>query len=515
MINLRPYQREAIQSIFTFFKQKRGKRPLVQAPTGSGKSYMIAGFCNEVNRRWPSQKILIISHVKEILEQDYKALKNLLPTADLGLYSAGLKKKKIRNITIAGIHSIYNKPDLFKQFDIIIVDEAHTIPPGKNSMYKQFFNAVKKPIIGFTATPFRLGAGYLHIGEDSFFDDVIFNISYKKLQDLGHLCQLSTKGTKKKLDAKGIKKQAGDYVVKELSMAFDREAITKEICQELTIYKDLRKKWLVFAIDIEHCEHITEELNRQGISSACVHSKMPQNKADGIIDSFRGTDKYQALVSVAKLTTGFDVPEVDLIALLRPTQSPVLHVQIIGRGMRIAEGKTDCLVLDFAGNLSRLGPIDDPLIKLKGSGDGEPIMKECEKCFEIVHAATRICPCCNTPFKFKHHLSSKPKEDDALTLQEWHDVTEIKYFVYTGSRNIPMLKVSYMCGLRRFNEYVCVQHSGYAKHVAQHWWKKRFNSDFIPETADDAFINSHLLKTPSKILVKEKGKYPEILEYKF
>lgn len=531
MITLRKYQEEAIAATFKYFYSGKRGNPLIVAPTGSGKSHMIGGFCKLVADRWPTQKITVISHVKEILSQDYKTIKKHMGNKAVGLYSAGLKSKTIKNITVAGIQSVYDKPELFDQTDIFIIDEAHTIPPTKGGRYHKFFSQVKKPVIGYTATPFRLGKGYLHIGENSFFDDIIYTIPIKTLQDEGYLCRLTSKGTKKRLDASDIKKQAGDYLIKELSLAFDKVTITNDIVAELLIYKILRKKWLLFAIDIEHAEHIAYQLNESGIRTACVHSKMPKGR-DAIISDFKAGE-YQVLVSVAVLTTGFDVPDVDLIALMRPTASPVLHIQIIGRGLRpvyapgsilttkesrliaISAGtKKDCLILDFAGNLLRNGPIDAPVIKVKGKGGGEAIMKECVNCYEIVHAAVRICPCCNTAFKFRHKLTAAPSENKVIAMIDWHMVDEVEYFNYVGARDIPMLKVSYICGLRRFSEYICFEHSGFAKYKAQHWWKRR-SQELPPETAQEAVDNSDTLSVPTRILVEEGKKFSSIQEHHF
>ena len=512
MIIPREYQTEAINAIFNYFYSNKRGNPLVVAPTGSGKSIMISLLCDIVFKKWPDQKILIISHVKEILRQNLRVIKEHMDNKAIGMYSAGLRSKTLKDITIAGIQSIYNKPELFDQFDIIIVDEAHTIPHTRNGRYHKFFSQVKKPVIGFTATPFRLGTGYLHMGNGAFFDDIVYTISIKKLQDDGYLCKLTSKGTKKRLDASKIKKQAGDYILRELSLAFDRDRITRNIVQELLSYKDLRKKWLVFAIDINHAENIAAELNFVGIKTAYVHSRMTGDRDDTISDFKRGM--YQALVSVAVLTTGFDAPDVDLIVLIRPTASPVLHVQIIGRGLRPYPGKEDCLILDFAGNLMRNGPIDAPVIKLRGKGDGEAIMKECNHCYEIVHAAIRICPCCGKPFEFRHKLSAHSADKNILTTEDWHPIDEVKYFNYTGSRKIPMLKVSYFCGLRRFNEYVCLEHSGYAKHKAHHWWRRR-SPEQPPDTAQQALELSDTLNTPIKILVNEGGKFPTIKKQEF
>ena len=350
------------------------------------------------------------------------------------------------------------------------------------------------------------------MGKDALFDDIVYSIPIKKLQDDGKLCQLVAKGTPKRLDPKGIKKIAGDFIVKELSMAFDREAITKDIISELVSFKDKRKKWLVFAIDINHAENIADELMANGIRTGVVHSKMTGHR-DSVIRAFKaGT--YQCLVSVAVLTTGFDAPDVDLIALLRPTSSPVLHVQIIGRGLRVAPGKKDCLILDFAGNLLRNGPIDKPVIRLNGKGGGEAIMKECPKCWEIVHAAVRICPACKHEFQFKHHLSAKAKNREVLSIEKWHNVDKVKYYRYVGNREIPMLKVRYFCGLRSFSEFVCLEHQGYARYKAKFWWEERSDYAF-PDTAQQALEKSDTLKTPKKILVNEDDKYDNIKEVDF
>lgn len=512
MYTLYGYQEEAINATFQYFYLGKRGNPLVVAPTGSGKSIIIAGMCHRIITEWEDQHILIVSHVREILEQDFERVSTQCGEESVGLYSAGLKSKEIKQITIAGIQSVYKRADLFEHFDIVIVDEAHKIPRN-SGMYKKLFESVTCPVIGMTATPYRTGSGYLHIGNDAFFDEIVYTIPIKKLQGDGKLCLLSTKGTEKKLDATGFKKQAGDYILKELSQAFDRSAITDDIIKELVLYKQLRKKWLVFAIDIDHAEHVADKLNEAGIKTGVVHSKVKGDRKI-IIDMFNN-DGYQALVSVAVLTTGFDSPHVDLIAILRPTASPVLHVQIIGRGLRTAPGKTDCLVLDFAGNLFRNGPIDAPVIAQKGKGGGEAIMKECPNCREIVYAAVRICPICKYKFQFKHNLTGNAAEGQAVVSREaWHKVTEVFYERYIGTKRIPMIKVQYLCGAYSYQEFVCIEHSGYARVKAKRWWERRCGGS-LPETADQALKLVEGLAVPERILVNESGKYPNIKEQKF
>lgn len=507
------FQQAAINSVFKFFIDNKGKgNPLVVAPTGSGKSVIIACFCQQVIDRWKTQKILVISHVKEILGQNYSAIAKQLNNKKIGLYSAGMKSKTIGQVTVAGIQSIYNKPELFDQFDIILVDECHTVQHRKGGMYHKFFSQVKKNVIGFTATPYRLGAGYLHLGKGAFFSDICFTIPISMLQKKGYLCELTSKKPENMMDADGIKKQGGDFIISELSKAFDRDRITRDIIAELVPFKNIRKKWLLFAIDIKHAENITDLMNAVGIKTAAVHSKMEGNR-ETIIQDFKD-GKYQCLVSVAVLTTGFDVPSVDLIGLLRPTSSPTLHVQIIGRGLRVSPDKKDCLVLDFAGNLFRNGPINAPLIKISGDGSGEPIMKACENCAEIVHAAVRVCPKCHTEFKFRHHLSAKAKEESIVTLEDWHTVDSVNYFYHVGTKNIPMLKVIYKCGIRSFSEHVCFEHGGYATQRARRWWERRSPKE-VPYNVHQAMDGVDTLRRPKRILVNEGGQYDEIKEQEF
>lgn len=504
------YQQEAIDAPLDNWEKNGLDNCLIVAPTGSGKSVIIACFCEQVITKWPETKILIVSHVKEILKQNYETIKRQLPAVNIGLYSAGLNRRTIDSITIAGIQSVFQKQYLFKDFNIIMVDEAHAVSFEKNSRYRKFLDYLNKPTIGLTATHFRLKGGYLHTGDNAYFQSIAYEIDMKLLQKEGKLCQLRQPGTKTRMDTSGIRKQHGDFIPKELSLAFDREKITEKIVMELLPYKNLRKKWLGFGIDINHCENITKELNKKGIKAKCLHSKIKPGLRNKIIQEYRDS-KYQALISVAMLTTGFDVKDIDLVFCARPTSSLVLHIQIPGRGMRVFPGKNDCLYLDFAGNLHRNGPIDSPAVNDEGlkKKKGEALMKECEKCLEIVPIAVRVCPNCGTEFLFKHHLTSSASDAAIMTVEAWHKVKKVSYSVCKNKDDISYLKVNYFCGLRKFSEPICFEHTGFPKTYAKYWWKRR-TSVLPPRTSQEAKILSGQLKIPSEILVAEGGKYPKI-----
>ncbi len=510
------HQIEAIDAIFDYFQSGKKGNPLVVAPGGSGKTVTFAEFCRQVIERWPKQKILIISDDQEINSQNFETVKNQNPDIEIGLYASGLKSKTIENITIGQIQSISNKIELFEDFNLIIVDEAHKVGHDKKSRYRKFLDKLKKPTIGFTATPFRNMTGYLHLAKNAYFTDIIYTTRIKDLQECNppRLCKISSKQPSIQLDASEIRKQAGDFILQELSLAFDREEISKEIVKDLFKYKDLRRKWLVYTIDTEHCDHVTDILNDFGIKARAVHSKTGLDRKP-IVKNFRETDDYQALVSVAQLTTGVDIPEVDLIVLLRSTASAPLHCQIILRGMRVAEGKEDCLVLDYAGNLKRNGPIDAPVIRVAGEkGSGEAIMKVCDNCQELVAIATRICPTCGAEFVFQHHLGLTSSVAEVLSNENWFDVDEVKYEYYINRDNIPTMLVIYFCGLRHFRAYIPIQHGGKATYFAKHWWERRSNYPF-PSTVREAVDHSNTLMEPESILVDESSKYANVKDHTF
>jgi len=516
MIELRQYQKDAVAETLNQMKHKKGKNPVLALPTGAGKSYIIAEIIKQCQDKW-GVDALVISHVKEIVSQDYESLKKF--DMNVSIYSAGLKSKKISNVTVAGIQSVYRKPELFKRFQLVIVDEAHLISPKDTTMYQKFFEAIGDCIIvGLTATPYRLGTGYIYEGDKRIFDYLSYDLTSKenfnKLVEDEYLCQLVTKGTKIKLDTEGVRTTAGDFNDKDLSAKNDKEEITNAALKEIVNAAGDRNKWLIFAIDIEHAEHIAEGLMRLGVKTNIVHSKMEMDR-DKVIKDFKD-GKYKCIVNVNVLTTGFDDPSIDLIGILRPTKSPVLHVQTIGRGLRTHPGKSDCLVLDFAGNTARLGPINDIVITIKKKGQkmDKPVMKECPECFELVWPAVRICPDCGFKFEFDSALESKYSELEVVAKgAKWFEVDDVFYEVHSKRNSPDTMKVIYNCGIRNFREWICIEHKGYAKARADNWIKWRGGK--VVDTANEAVRNSGLLNKPKKILIDSRGKYPLIKDCVF
>ena len=519
-IVLRHYQAEVTPAMVKYFKKNPGKHGLVALPTGSGKTYCIADLIQHCDKHWGT-KIIVLSHVKEILEQNHKSLSNYLDK-DIGLNSSMLGRREVRNITVAGIQSVFRTPELFKDFNLVIVDEAHLISMEEGTMYQKFFAGIGKHVcVGFTATPYRLGSGYIY-GKDAMFDDLVVDWTtrnkYNQLVEEGYLAKLTAKRTELEMDLKGIKLLGGDFNEKQLSERFDRDNVTNEAIKEILAAGKERKKWLIFAIDISHAEHIAEVLIRNGIPTAPVHSRMNESGFDrqrsiqGLKD---GT--YRCVVNVNILTTGFDDPGIDFIAMLRPTNSPVLHVQSFGRGSRISEDKPDCLILDFAGNTDRLGPINDVVIKKKGKGKegGEPITKTCPGCNSILPPAVRVCPDCGHKFVFEHNINAHATDSAIISdgKHHWIKIDRVEYELNQKIGAPSTVKVVYHSGKIKINEWICVEHKGYAKHKADHWVKYRGGEQC--NIVEDLIVQSNILAKPREILVKKDGRYYTIKDSKF
>jgi len=514
------YQEEAKDAIL---KDIVDSNPIIAVPTGAGKTVIMGSFIYEFIKLYPIANILVVANVKEILEQNYKALQEFFPNIKIGLYSSGLDSKTVEKITVAGIQSIYKKPELFKQFQVIFIDEVHTVPFDAKSMYLQFFNKVPAArYIGMSATVFRRGIGYLHTDEKSIFNKLSYDLTdmenFNRLVREGYLCKLVSKPTGFQLSTEGVKTTAGDFNTKQLSNKNNRLEITKEAIKEALEFGKNYKSWLVFAIDIDHAENINRELNAQGIKSRALHTKNNSDR-DEIIQEFK-QKKIRAIVSVGMITTGFDAPNIDLIVLLRPTKSAVLHVQMIGRGLRVCEGKTHCLVLDFANNVNRLGPINNVQIPKKkgdkGSGS-EPPVKECPQCGCHQHTVVKICDVCGYEFQFKEKITSVSAQVDIIQQEDdkvWFDVRDVHYHRHKKQGRPDCVKVVYLHGLGSFNEYVCIEHGGYAQKVAENWIAQRQTDRWI-KTVDSFLKHSSSLKKPRRIFVNLSSKFPSIEDFEF
>ena len=519
---LRSYQEEAVDSLFNYFNEGNVGNPVVAMPCGTGKSWVIAGFLERAFSMFPYQRVIMSAPTKELILQNAEKLLQIWPNAPMGIHSAGLNQRDIaHSIIFGGMQSIIKSVSSFGHRDLLVVDEAHQVSPKENTTYQEIVRQLldinpNLKVIGLTATNYRMGQGLLT--DDGIFTHTCFDITgveaFNRLLAEGYLCPLVPKRTEVYIDRDSLHMVNGDFAKGESDEAADRimYAALKEACEQG--YD--KKSWLIFTAGVKSADHAAEILNSFGVNAAAVHSKIPATLRDSRIRDFK-LGKIKALCGMGIFLTGFDHPPVDLIINLRPTVSPALHVQMLGRGMRPAEGKEYCLVLDYAGNVKSLGPINDPIIpRKKGKGTGEAPIRICEDCGTYNHASARFCcnPECKKEFKFETKLMPSAFTDAILRSDapviEHFNVDRVIYHRHEKPGMPPSIRVSYYSGLRRFNEFVCLQHSGFAKRRAREWWAQRHSTP-PPEFTDDALSYVAQLRTPSKIRVWTNRKFPEIL----
>jgi DNA repair protein RadD len=526
-IKLRWYQEEAINSIYNYFMTNTGN-PCVGLPTGSGKTILPAVFIQRAMKQWPNQRFLLLTHIKELIEQGVSAIEAAWPNAPIGVYSAGLHRRDIAlPIIFAGIQSAIKNPAKFGHRDLVWIDEVHMVSTDETSMYQTFLATMKLinpqvKFVGMSATLFRMGQGYIVDG--GLFTDICYDMTnlegFNKLIEQGYLCPLVPRRTHTELDVTNVGMAKGDFIGSQLQSAVDKQEITFKALKEATAYGHDRKSWLIFASGIEHSDHIASMLCNFGIDCASVHSKQKPEYNDGAIKAFRN-GSLRAISNYGKLTTGFDHAGIDLIIMLRPTMSIPLWVQMLGRGTRPNKetGKSNCMVLDFARNVPRLGPINDPVIPNKKSNTpGDIPVKICEACGTYNHTKVRYCTNCGNEFSFAVKIVAKAGTEEIirsdLPVVEYFDVDHAIYVRKSKEGKAPYIMVSYFSGLRKFSEFVFPESAKYGKHLFHQWWMQRHKSE-PPKTTDEALKFVSELRCPKRIRVWCNKKYPEVLSCEY
>jgi DNA repair protein RadD len=523
MLTLRPYQQAAISAIYGYFQENKGN-PVVILPTAAGKSLVAAAFIEGVLKSWPDQRILIVTHVRELIAQNHAEMIRLWPDAPAGIYSAGLGKREAQaQILFAGIQSIHRRAAEIGHTDLVLIDEAHLIPDNSSTMYRRFLDALTRinpalKVIGLTATPFRLDSGMLHEGKNALFTDIAYEAPVRDLIDAGYLSPLVSKQPATRLDVSKVGTRAGDFIQRDLAAAVDQEAITRAAVTEIIEHGADRKSWLAFCSGVDHARHVAEEFQRRGIGCRTIFGDTPKDERDAIIAAFK-RGEIRALASMGVLTTGFNAPGVDLIALLRPTKSAGLYVQMVGRGTRLAPGKENCLVLDFAGNVSRHGPIDLVRPKRPGeAGGGEAPTKVCPICESIIALSATECPDCSHEFpqrEVKIAASATTLPVISSVRPQWIAVDDVSYQRHTKAFGRPSLKVTYRAGLTSYNEWICFEHRGFARRKAEDWWRLRAPGTRVPQSVTEALSRVAELARPCDITAHRVGRYFEITRHRF
>jgi DNA repair protein RadD len=518
-MELRYYQQEAIDSVYQYFTINNGN-PLIVLPTGTGKSLVIASFVEGAIKSWSDTRIIVATHVKELVRQNYEEFVSICPFLDTGIYSAGLKRKDTHNqVLFAGIQSVYKKAYDLQRCDVLIVDEAHTIPVDGDGMWRTFIDDLTRinpsmKIIGLTATDYRLSSGLLTSGD--IFTDVCYEYPLIRALKDGYLSPVIPKTMATDYDLSKVGTLGGEYKANELEKAVDIQDKTVTAIDEIVAYGANRKSWLIFSAGNAHANHIHEELERRGYKGAVVTQETDRAVRDqAVVDIKNGAIRY--LVNNKIFTTGFNAPNIDLIADLGPTKSPGLHVQKMGRGMRLFDGKENCLVLDFARNVDFHGPLDRIKGKDKKKGDGDAPVKICPDCDEVCFAGIRVCFNCGHKFpepdlKIRTHGG----ENALLSTQiepEWLEVIDVTYGRHQKEGKLPTLRVTYTTTGKQVREWVCFSHErgSFAQKKAAEWHKKRLPMLPTPSDVDDALNNVY--PAPYRISVMPDGKWDRVVAY--
>jgi DNA repair protein RadD len=526
---LRPYQASALKALDVYW-QGGGGNPFVSMATATGKSLVIARLIYETLRQFPALRILVLTHVQELIEQDIKHLVAIWPDAAIGVNCAALGRRDCgQQILFASIQSVFRNPQAIGPRDLVLIDEAHLVPHSGDGMYRTLLAALRDLVpdmraAGFSATCFRLDSGRLDEGDDKIFDEIVFDYGIGEGIRDGWLTPLSSKGTKTRIDVSGVGRRGGEFIESELQDVADVEAVVTAACDEIVALGAGRKCWLVFCTGIRHAEHVRDALRARGVVAEAVFGETPQDERERIIGSFRA-EQITALVNVMVLTTGFDVPQVDLLAMLRPTLSTGLYVQQIGRGTRKAPAKNDCLVLDFAGNVMRHGPVDlvdINIVKSKSDTRVEPgtkRAKECPDCRELNAVNTLACTCCGYEWP---RPAPKPKhamQADAVPIlsgqSAWLTVNDISFHLhrkYNDPLAPPCLRVEYLCGLLPYAEYISLERQGYARTCAEKWWFAMGGLSPVPATVLEAIDRHGEIDEPVEIAIIRNGKFWNVAE---
>lgn len=533
-MQLRPYQQAAVDAVYEHLRSKE-TNPCVVIPCGCGKSLVLAQIAKDAVEKW-NGRVLILAHVKELLEQNADKIRKLCPELKIGIYSAGLRSRDTtEQVIVAGIQSVYNKACELDAFDLVIVDEAHLISSEGDGMYRTFLSDMKviNPhvrVIGLTATPFRLKGGLI-CKPENILNEICYEAGLKEMIQQGYLSPLISRAGRAEANLANLHIRGGEFISDEVAAAMDNDALVTSACREIVELTRDRKSVLIFTASVDHCKHVAEKIQAfSGKECAIVTGDTSPAERAEIIARFKGefipadlfgTPKppLKFLANVNVLTTGFDAPNTDCVVMLRPTNSPGLLIQCAGRGTRLSPetGKSSCLFLDYGGNILRHGPLDMIKVKEPGSGKGgDAPAKKCPQCLALIHAGYTACPECGYVFPPKENNDKMTQTASSAGVISGqvdytdYEVLDVYYCVHEKRGADPdapkTMRVDYQVGFNEFkSEWVCPEHTGYARGKFEKWWHERAALGCpMPRSAREAvsLANEGLLAAPESITVK-------------
>lgn len=533
-MKLWPYQKPALVKLNADLQ--KNTEVLLQAIMGSGKTVIA---CALVERYFHStnRKFLILAHKQELVSQFEQTFrkKTSVPFYDIGICCASLKQWELgKRVTIGTVQTFVNQISDCPDYHFLIIDESHRVEIGTGSQYDQILESIRRAnpklrILGLTATPFRMGHGYTYgksCAGKNLFPKLNYQIKYSELKDSGYLMKLEAEiaiNSRLPEDMASVMTR-GDYVIDQASDVMCRSYHLSTAVEGIREYCSDFHHICCFCCDIQHAELLAEKL---GEEATTIHSKLSDLERYGNMEAWK-TGRKRIITSVNILVEGFDWPELDCLVMARPTLSPVLFLQGIGRVLRISEGKKRAFLLDLTENSLRFGTDLDNIrvtvprsVSVREKAE-RPKEKQCPKCDEWTHVARMFCPNCNFEFNLRAYEDSKEKPETKNVVfgepVEW-EVNKVTWGRHTPKSGKPdSLRVKYHNKNMFFSEicstYLCFDHGGYATTVARKWWEEHTydHADDIPSSVDEALeMIETVIKPIVSIVTKKQGQYERII----
>lgn len=543
----RYYQEEAVQAVFDYWQEEAG-HPLIDMATGTGKSGTLAMLIKRLLEGWPQFRVMVVTHVEELVEGNFKEFIGMCPFGPAGIYAASMNRRDARAQVLFGqLQTVWDKATQIGHVDVLMIDEVHLVPNDGNTMYRKLIAALMlinphMKIVGYSATVYRLDSGRLDEGDDRLFSRVVYTYGLAQGIEDGYLTRLTSKPCDLKYDMTGVHRLGGDFKKSDLAKATDKEELTRAAIAEVMGYvrEENRKTAIFFCNGIEHATHVRDEVRTHGKSCAVLSGKTPKGERRQIIEDLKA-GRLWGCTSDNVLSTGTNIPCVDLIVDMAPTESTNRYVQRAGRGTRVvwppgfnpdatdADGrkaaiargpKPNCRYINLAGNIERHGPVDCVTPKIPGSGTGDPPIKLCMQCEEICAAGARTCPNCGAEFIFeeKPKFTARPTDVAILASVVEPEARRISvrqtYRQHPGKSGKPdSVKITYMSHFTAFSEWACPGHVGFPKSKADRLWSKFGGLRPFPKDSLEWLQRQGELKDAVEIAVKPQGKYWDIVDH--
>ncbi len=537
MTKMRHYQRDILDTIYSDLHAEHNV--LMTAATGAGKTAMAVKLVERLYNEKPRSNYLVVMHKKLLVTQFLEAFSKFtdINPADIGVCCAGLHSRNLsKRITISTIQTIHRNRDAIKKQTMILVDECHRAEfTNKKTRYAQLLEAIrgKAPqsrLLGITATPYRLGAGYCYGTRcrpdiKNLFPRVNAAATYEMLKKDGYLVPLVGKiasHSNISEDLAGLRIN-GDYNISQAGDVMSREYHIDTAVEAIRDNCPGRDCIVVFCVTIDHCEKVFSALKNSGESVTIIHSQLTPLEQHGNMESWR-EGKARIMVSCEILIDGFDHPPLDCLVMLRPTLSAALYIQSIGRVLRPSEGKSDALLLDLTDNVSRFGTdLDNVRVTIPKAAE-EIVKKEKE--------LIKICPACQAEVSIYRRDCDCGYEWTAEEIQIATAVPELTDVIFEKEpplvvkcnsaepsihesrktkKQLGKLSITYGESYQAVSVYFCLAdyYSGYAVTMSKKRWQDVSNSTF-PTTVDEFMTCDFIL--PESLELDLNGKFPDIVK---